>query len=87
VHDAVFLDVPARLARALVRLLEQGRASHDGDDRQVQLTQNDLAALVGATRESINKWLGYYERQGWVKRDRGSILILNEEALLKQEQR
>ena len=40
--------------------------------------------MVGATRESINKWLGYYERQGWLKRERGSIVVLQPEALLRR---
>ena len=82
VYDAAFLDVPARLARTLVHLVEsQGEAAKAS---QILLTQNDLAALVGATRESINKWLGYYERHGWVKRERGSIVVLQPEALLRR---
>jgi CRP-like cAMP-binding protein len=45
------------------------------------MTQNDLAAMVGATRESINKWLGFYERQGLIRRDKGSIAVLSREEL------
>jgi len=84
VHDAAFLDVPARLARILVQLLESRGGAEDDGGRPLRVTQNDLAAMVGATRESINKWLGYYERQGWVKRERGSVVVLNAEALVKQ---
>ena len=82
VHDAAFLDIPARLARTLVQLLNGREPTADGV--QLHLTQNDLAAMVGATRESINKWLGYYERQGWVRRERGFVTIVNSDALVKQ---
>jgi CRP/FNR family transcriptional regulator/CRP/FNR family cyclic AMP-dependent transcriptional regulator len=82
VSDAAFLDLPARLARVLVQQLESRRQGES--DSELRLTQTDLAAMVGATRESINKWLGYYERQGWVKRERGFVRILNRDALLKQ---
>lgn len=84
VHDAVFLDVPARLARALVQLLEQQKSDVAGDVQPVRVTQNDLGAMVGTTRESINKWLGYYERQGWLRRERGQIVVLDPGALLSQ---
>lgn len=40
------------------------------------LTQTELAGLIGATRESLNKWLGYYERQGLIRCQRGQILVL-----------
>jgi hypothetical protein len=42
----------------------------------VKISQTALAAHVGATRESINKWLGYYERRGYISRDRDSIAVL-----------
>jgi CRP/FNR family transcriptional regulator/CRP/FNR family cyclic AMP-dependent transcriptional regulator len=42
VQNVAFLDVPGRIARALL----------------------ELAAYVGATRESVNKWLGYFVDQG-----------------------
>ena len=69
IQDATFLDVPARLARVLLDLAgEPGsvifpRAGAVIPDR---MKQGELAALVGATRESINKWLGSFERQGLI---------------------
>jgi CRP-like cAMP-binding protein len=81
VYDAAFLDVPARLARTLVHLIETQPQAAAGE---IALTQNDLASMVGATRESINKWLGYYERQGWLKRERGSIIVLLPDELIRQ---
>jgi len=83
VHDSVFLDVPARLARVLIARIEE--APNQGDNGgPVRLTQGELAAMVGATRESVNKWLGYYERQGWLRRERGAIVVVAPDALVSQ---
>jgi CRP-like cAMP-binding protein len=53
--------------------------ARDGQVREarvVEITQGALAAHVGATRESVNKWLGYYERQGYLSRERDRIAVL-----------
>jgi CRP-like cAMP-binding protein len=79
IQDATFLDVPARLARILLEL-----AGGDGADELPppgavipdRMKQAELASLVGATRESINKWLGSFERQGLISSDRGRITLL-----------
>lgn len=42
----------------------------------IVITQGALAAHVGATRESVNKWLGYFERQGYLNRERDGIAVL-----------
>jgi len=80
-QDLAFLDVPTRLARALVSLLVSEGWGWTGDDHSqeaclVDITQSALAAHVGATRESINKWLGYYERRGYLSRTRDGIVVL-----------
>jgi CRP-like cAMP-binding protein len=80
-RDLAFLDVPTRLARALVALVESEGWGWTGNRRPddahvVEITQSALAAYVGATRESINKWLGYYERRGYLSRKRDSITVL-----------
>jgi CRP/FNR family cyclic AMP-dependent transcriptional regulator len=80
-RDLAFLDVPTRLARALVTLVESGGWGWAGEERAgnarvVEITQGALAAHVGATRESVNKWLGYYERQGYLNRERDRITVL-----------
>ncbi len=80
-RDLAFLDIPTRLARALVTLVESEGWGWTGNSRPpdahvVELTQTALAAHVGATRESINKWLGYYERRGYISRKRDHITVL-----------
>ena len=42
----------------------------------MRATQVELAGMIGSTRESVNKWLGSYERQGFLRRQRGVITIL-----------
>lgn len=78
IQDATFLDVPARLARMLLEL--GGATEHDlppaGAVIPDRMKQSELASLVGATRESINKWLGSFERQGLIKLDKGQITLL-----------
>ncbi len=82
VEDAVFLDVAGRLARALVQMHNSTTSSRDGSE-PIRTTQADIASMIGATRESVNKWLGYYERRGWVKRSRGALSILDASALAR----
>ena len=74
--DAVFLDVPARTAK---RLLELAGAD---DEFQLPMTQEDLAGLVGASRERVNKALAMFTRLGWVEvTGRSRYHILDREAL------
>jgi CRP/FNR family transcriptional regulator, cyclic AMP receptor protein len=59
--DAVFLDVPGRTAK---RLLELAGPS---DEFRLRMTQEDLAGLVGASRERVNKALSMFTRLGWLE--------------------
>ena len=74
VQDAAFLDVPARLARALLQLSESPEAT-------TGLTQSELAAMVGASRESVNRWLQFYRRRGLIESASGSIRVLQPDEL------
>jgi CRP-like cAMP-binding protein len=82
VQDAAFLDVPARLARAVFRLIEarQGAAGL-APGAAIRVTQGELASLAGATRESVNKWIGFYERQGVLRHAGGRLTVLDPQKL------
>ena len=85
VQDAAFLDVPARLARTLLRLAEaEGEVGEEGLVIRSRLTQSDLAALVGTTRETLNKWLGFYAEQALIRWDKGQITVRRPEGLRKR---
>jgi CRP-like cAMP-binding protein len=74
--DAQFLDVPARTAK---RLLEAAGAD---DEFKLAMTQEELAGLVGASRERVNKALALFVRLGWVEtKGRGRYKLLDREAL------
>lgn len=84
-EEAGFLDVPARLARVLLRLAEtRGRAAADGTLIPGRLTQTELAGMVGATRESVNKALGLFARLGWLRHESGQLTVVNPDELRKR---
>jgi CRP/FNR family transcriptional regulator/CRP/FNR family cyclic AMP-dependent transcriptional regulator len=71
-----------RLARKLLQLAQDyGIASTGGVLLNTPLTQSDLASLVNASRESINKQLREFRRLGWVAIENGRILIQDPDAL------
>ena len=85
-QEAAFLDIPARVASTLLQEAdERGRAAPDGSVViDTAMTQAELAGKVGATRESVNKWLRYYERQGLIRWGKGAITILRPEDLRRK---
>ncbi|MBI3515603.1 MAG: Crp/Fnr family transcriptional regulator [Proteobacteria bacterium] len=74
VEDVVFLQLPNRMAKALLRLTKR-----DGD--HVKLSQRELANLVGGTRESMNKYLGEWKRDEVITIEDGSITVHDRAAL------
>lgn len=87
VQGVAFLDVPARLARALLDLSEaRGKASESGPNgpgkvTAMRVTQTELAGMIGTTRESVNRCLGYFESIGLIRVDRGQVTILQPDRL------
>jgi DNA-binding GntR family transcriptional regulator len=49
-----------------------------------ELTQEELAQLVGASRETVNKALADFASRGWVKLEPRAVTILDYERLLKR---
>lgn len=76
-EDAFFLDMPGRLAKALISA--QTTAAAGGV--QVHLTQRELGEMIGTARESVNKLLHLWQRAGIVTLRRGAIAIRRPEAL------
>ncbi len=82
IESVIFLDIPRRLAkRILVLADEHGREAADGVQVDVGLSQEDLANMLGATRESVNKVLRVFQQQGFIAYSRGALRVLNREAL------
>jgi CRP/FNR family transcriptional regulator/CRP/FNR family cyclic AMP-dependent transcriptional regulator len=80
--DLAFQDVGARLARKLLDLAEtNGVRRQDGIAVDVPVTQEELANMIGVTRESVNRSLAAFRKQGIIARDGRRLLIRNEAAL------
>lgn len=80
--DLVFSDVPGRVAKALMDLGEKfGEVLPDGLLVSHDLTQEELAQLVGASRETVNKALADFAQRGWIRLESRQVLILDVERL------
>lgn len=86
-EDIFFLSVPARLAKKLIELAEAGGPQGgEGASATIQpsVTQKDLAGMVGATRESVNKALRTLREKGLISLSGNTLLIRDMEALRKR---
>ena len=85
VGDLVFSDVPGRVAKALIDLGERfGKQTDEGLFVHHDLTQEELAQLVGASRETVNKALADFASRGWVKLEPRAVIVLDFERLVKR---
>ncbi|MER7277031.1 Crp/Fnr family transcriptional regulator [Dactylosporangium sp. CA-052675] len=83
--DLIFTDVPGRVAKKLLQLagpfgVRDGgvlRVTHD-------LTQEELAQLVGASRETVNKALADFSSRGWIRLEGKSVVIADPERLARR---
>jgi CRP-like cAMP-binding protein len=81
-EDAALRGVPARLARQLLALADVHGEAQDGLLRiDLKLSQSELGRLVGASRESVNKQMKAWERDGLVVLDAGHVAIRDRDAL------
>jgi CRP-like cAMP-binding protein len=89
VAELHFLDLTGRLAARLARLAEEhGTRAADGSIRlDGPLTQSDLAAMIGATRQSVNKLLGEFMEEGLLRLDHETIVIPDLLALSRASRR
>ncbi len=79
------LDVYGRVAAQLLDLARaHGVPAAQGTEIRLGLTQQTLAAMVGSSRESVNKAISAFRKRGFIEMDRERILLLNEEELRKR---
>ena len=81
-EDAFFLPLASRMAKTLLVLAgrdESGRRTRVLNE--VRFAQQDLADMLGTTRESVNKQLRTWEEQGWVELSRGRMRVVDPDAL------
>jgi CRP-like cAMP-binding protein len=83
--DLVFSDVPGRVAKALLDLSTRfGRPTDDGILVAHELTQEELAQLVGASRETVNKALADFVTRGWLRLEARAVVLLDVERLRRR---
>jgi CRP-like cAMP-binding protein len=83
--DLVFTDVPGRVAKALLDLSTRfGRPADDGILVAHELTQEELAQLVGASRETVNKALADFATRGWLRLEARAVVLLDVERLRRR---
>src|SRR6202043_3108838 len=83
--DLVFTDVPGRVAKQLLDLAGRfGQEQADGLHVNHDLTQEELAQLVGASRETVNKALADFVARGWIQLHPKSVVLIDPERLRKR---
>lgn len=88
VEDKTFLNLPQRLAKCLFELAARwGRRTPDGLHIEQRLSQAELGDLVATSRESINKQMKSWEKEGVAAMRAGHIVILDEKALQRIAER
>ncbi|WP_257161970.1 CRP-like cAMP-activated global transcriptional regulator GlxR [Corynebacterium cystitidis] len=83
--DLIFTDVPGRVAKTLLQLANRF-GQHEGGALRVNhdLTQEEIAQLVGASRETVNKALATFAHRGWIRLEGKSVLIVDTEHLARR---
>lgn len=76
--DSVFLDVTGRTAKRLLEL------AGDADEFSLPITQEELAGMVGASRERVNKAIASFVRLGWIEQHERRYRITNREQLTRR---
>ncbi len=87
VENAIFLQIPSRLAKRLLVLVERlGQPVTPGEEKSairidMKLSQEDLGNMLGVTRESINKGLRSLQQSGVISQESGFIVVHDVDAL------
>lgn len=83
--DLIFTDVPGRVAKTLLQLANRFGTQEAGALRvNHDLTQEEIAQLVGASRETVNKALATFAQRGWIRLEGKSVLIVDTEHLARR---
>lgn len=84
--DLIFTDVPGRVAKLLLQLAHRFGVAHDDEAIRVahDLTQEEIAQLVGASRETVNKALSDFVERGWIRLQGKCVIILDRPRLARR---
>lgn len=76
--DFVFLDLPGRIAKALLRFAGETTPA------TVEISQTTLARLVGGARQTVNEVVMQFARRNWLYVEPGRMIILDVDALRRR---
>ena len=83
--DLISIDGAGRVARQLLALAQRFGTYDDGELRITpDLTQEEIAQLIGSSRETVNKALGSFANRGWIRIDGNSVVIREPERLAQR---
>jgi CRP-like cAMP-binding protein len=83
--DLVFLDLHGRVAKWLLHMADtHGRPEEGGTELDLQLTQSEIASIVGGSRQSVNQVLRSFERRGYVELHGRSMSLKDPDALRRR---
>ena len=78
--DHVFLDLPGRVAKTLVRLAGENQAPMI----TIELNQSQLAEMAGGSRQSVNQAIGSFANRGWLRTEGRRIVVTDVSALRRR---
>jgi len=78
--DHVFLDLPGRVAKTLVRLAGDNQAPMV----TIELNQTQLAEMAGGSRQSVNQAIGSFAGRGWLRTEGRRIVVTDLPALRRR---
>jgi len=76
--EVALLQLPLRLAKTMLRVTQAQAAAQSS---KIQLSQRQLASMVGGTRESVNRCLRKWQGSGIIRISEGDIVITDRAAL------
>jgi CRP/FNR family cyclic AMP-dependent transcriptional regulator len=83
--DLVFLDLHGRVAKLLLALAaDRGQTRGDETLLDLQMTQTNLAAMVGGSRQSVNQILRAFERRGYLELHGRQVVLRHPELLRRR---
>jgi len=80
-HAVMHYTVEQRLAWLLWQEARMWGRSKPRPNTEIHLTQQELAAWIGTTRETVSRILSQWKRRGWVRVRRGRVIVEQPEAL------
>lgn len=82
--DFVFLDLPGRVAKVILRMAEDATPSRAGQPIEVAVTQSRLAEMVGGSRQSVNQILQNFQQRGMLEVAGRRLVVINTDMLRRR---